>query len=212
MLPVIFVTSFLVGLSGAVSPGPLLALNIRESAARGFWAGPYISTGHSILELGVVVALAAGVSQAISSDVASGLIGLLGGSFLLWMGANMALGSRSATMPGRGFSPQGLGGVGGPVLAGALVSLANPYWVLWWLTVGASYLVIAVDRGVVGVVAFYVGHILADFAWYSFVSAAIASGRRIMTDAFYRGLLAACGLFLLVGGGYFIYSGVGFLR
>ena len=57
----VFGTSFLVGLSGALAPGPLLALDIRESTARGFWAGPYIATGHSLLELLVVVLLAVGL-------------------------------------------------------------------------------------------------------------------------------------------------------
>lgn len=57
----VFGTSFLVGLSGALAPGPLLALDIRESTQRGFWAGPYIATGHSLLELLVVILLAIGV-------------------------------------------------------------------------------------------------------------------------------------------------------
>jgi len=46
----IFATSWIVGLSGAVSPGPLLAYDIKETLRIGPWAGPAISLGHSILE------------------------------------------------------------------------------------------------------------------------------------------------------------------
>lgn len=57
----VFGTSFLVGLSGALAPEPLLALDIRGSTERGFWAEPYIATGHSLLEFIVVILVALGL-------------------------------------------------------------------------------------------------------------------------------------------------------
>ncbi len=36
----IFATSFLVSLTGALSPGPLTTLAVREGVRRGVWAGP----------------------------------------------------------------------------------------------------------------------------------------------------------------------------
>ena len=85
----IFGTSFLVGLAGALMPGPLLALDIREATERGFWAGPYIATGHSVLELLVVLLLAGGLLQVVEDGPAFAVIALLGGLFLLWMGWGM---------------------------------------------------------------------------------------------------------------------------
>jgi threonine/homoserine/homoserine lactone efflux protein len=60
------------------------------------------------------------------------------------------------------------------------------------------------------VALFYAGHILADFAWYSLVSGAVAQGRRFLSDQIYRGFLACCGLFLFAFGGYFAVQGVRF--
>jgi len=51
------------------------------------------------------------------------------------------------------------------------------------------------------------GHISADFAWYYFVAALVATGR-YMTDPVYRALLIACAIFLLALGAFFILSGV----
>ena len=206
---VVFGTSFLVGLSGAVSPGPLLAFNIRETLRRGFLAGPYVAAGHAILELLVVVLLALGVSQLFDSDVAAGIIGVLGGLFLLWMGSRMVRNPGQGA-PSASHSPAlaHRGGVTGPMLGGALVSLSNPYWTIWWLTVGATFMTQSMELGLLGIGAFYVGHILSDISWYSLVSFAIASGRRLVTDRVYRGIMLGCGVFLVAMGGYFIVTGV----
>ncbi|MCX5849133.1 MAG: LysE family transporter, partial [Deltaproteobacteria bacterium] len=51
------------------------------------------------------------------------------------------------------------------------------------------------------------GHILADLAWYSLVSAAVAGGRHFLTDRLYRALIEFCAVFLIVFAGYFAYAG-----
>ncbi|MBI4201331.1 MAG: LysE family transporter [Chloroflexi bacterium] len=204
----IFGTSFLVGLSGAASPGPLLAFNIRETVRRGVLAGPYVAAGHSLLELLVVVALAFGLTRWVDSDPVVAAIGLLGGLFLLWMGWSMI------RNPGQGAPQLGTQvdsakerGIKEPFIGGILVSLSNPYWAIWWITVGAAFMTKSLKLGAVGVIAFYLGHILSDISWYSLVSAALASGRRFLTARVYRGVMLGCGFFLLAMGVYFIATG-----
>lgn len=214
-IPVIFLTSFAVGFSGAVTPGPLLVYAVRESVRRGFVAGPLVVVGHAILEIAVVVGLAAGVARFLEADLAGFVIAILGGAFLLWMGWGMVRNpSRHVLLPG---SPAGdeNASESGPlvvVAGGALVSVANPFWSLWWATIGLGYIVWATDLGAAGVVSFYTGHILSDLAWYSLVAFAMASGRRFLTPGAYSALIVVCGLFLLALGVFFIVSGVGFLR
>lgn len=209
-LLVAFGTSFLVGLSGAVSPGPLLAFDIRESMRKGFWAGPALSLGHSLLELAVVLALVLGLGRFFQGSDARAFIGVAGGLFLLWMAYGMF------RHPARGMpdlSRQALaqrsGGLRSPLLGGTLVSLSNPFWFVWWMTVGAGLLFryYPDPLGPAGVAAFYVGHILADFAWFSGVSFGVASGRRWLKRPLYVGIILACGAFLAAMGGLFIVSG-----
>ena len=47
----IFMTSFVIALSGALAPGPLLAACISESTKHGFKSGPLMILGHAILEI-----------------------------------------------------------------------------------------------------------------------------------------------------------------
>lgn len=80
------VTSFLVGLSGALVPGPMLTVTISDSFKKGFIAGPLITSGHIITELCLVLLILFGLGWLIGSSTASFIIGLLGGVILIFMG------------------------------------------------------------------------------------------------------------------------------
>ena len=200
-------TSFIVALSGALMPGPLLTVTVGEAARRGFWAGPLIILGHALLELALVILLLVGVGAWLHRPAVMGLVGVLGAGILGWMGLALMRASRHSRLE---FNPETHSGFH-PVLAGILLSLANPYWLLWWVTIGLGYVMFAAKYGLRGVSFFYVGHILADFVWYSLVSGAVAQGRHFLSDRLYQGFLACCGFFLVGFGGYFGFQGVKFL-
>ena len=208
----IFTTSLIVGFSGALMPGPLLTVVISGSARKGFWEGPALVLGHAVAEVLIVAALAVGLSRLLKRNLVAGLIGLLGGAFLLWMGFDIV---RSAWW-GMVSLEQATGAQAGlqfgPIITGIVVSISNPYWVLWWATVGASYVALSLDRGPLGLGSFYFGHILSDLSWYSLVAVLIARGKALLSQPLYRLILLVCGFFLMALSVYFIYSGIKFLR
>ena len=204
--------SFWIGLSGAMMPGPLLALVVAQSQKRGFRAGPLAVLGHGLLELVLVVLLAVGVGAAMNNRYFLGPVGLFGGAGLVWMGAAMLLFARRS----RGRADE-TGGTGerlvsmNPVLGGAVVSLLNPYWTLWWATVGLSLVVRFSEAGAWGLALFFVGHVSSDLAWFSFVSGASAAAKEFLAGRAFPVLIAICGAALLSFGAYFAVSGVGTL-
>jgi len=205
----LFVTAFIVGLSGAMLPGPFLTVSIAESIRRGFWAGPLMVLGHAILELALVLALLGGLASfLVRSDVTS-VIAVLGGAFLLFMGFTMSREARAGSISlDEAIQSSGPRKIRiHPVVAGITVSLANPLWHLWWATVGLNYISMAFKSGTIGLASFYCGHITADLAWYSLVSLAVTGGRRFINQSVYNFILLACGVFLLGLGIYFIYTG-----
>ena len=201
------VTSFLVALSGALMPGPLLTITVGEATRRGFWAGPLIILGHGLLELTLVLLLLTGLGTVLNRPLVLGTVGLVGGGILVWMGLGLLRASRTSQLKFEADSARGLH----PVWSGIVMSLANPYWLLWWLTIGLGYVIFAARYGFLGVFLFFTGHILADLAWYTLVSAAVAYGRNFFTDSLYRGFLAGCGCFLFLFSLYFGFQGVKFL-
>jgi threonine/homoserine/homoserine lactone efflux protein len=85
----LFVTSFIVALSGAIMPGPLLTVTITESSRRGMMTGPLLIAGHAILELALVVALLMGLAPLLKMEPVFIVIALAGSAVLLWMGVGM---------------------------------------------------------------------------------------------------------------------------
>ena len=218
----IAITSFIVGLSGAMMPGPVLTVTIGETAARlrgevpgestrartrGALVGPLIVLGHGILEVLLVAGVALGLGRLLLLGPVIGTIALVGGGVLLWMAWRMLRSVRSLSLQGTTVAE----GRRHPVLAGILTTLCNPYWIIWWATIGLSYIALSLRLGLIGLISFYVGHILSDLLWYGSVSLTLALGRRLLTDRTYRRLVTACAVLLLGFGLYFGYAGVRYL-
>jgi threonine/homoserine/homoserine lactone efflux protein len=200
----IFTSSFVIALSGALMPGPVLTVTVSESARRGAIAGPLMIFGHGILELVLVIALLAGLAPLLSREDVFIFISLLGGAILFWMAYTMfrEMGTMSLEFEKGQEKERNL------ILAGIMLSIANPYWLIWWATIGLGYILYSFKFGLPGVIAFFIGHILADLVWYSLISFGIAKGRRFFSDTFYRRLIGGCAAFLVVFSCYFFYSGI----
>ncbi|MGI6119557.1 MAG: LysE family transporter [Desulfosporosinus sp.] len=209
VLITIFLASMVMAFSGAVMPGPLLTVTIRESMRHGVKAGPQIVTGHALLELLLVFAISIGLGEFIMWSTVKGTIGIVGGLFLFWMAYGIireAWDSPDLNLEGSIIGKKGIH----PILLGVTVSASNPYWTIWWVTVGAGSLILVANNGVAGVVSFYLGHITADYIWYILVAAAVTGGKRFIKPIVYRIILGACGLFLFGLAGYFFFSGLAF--
>jgi threonine/homoserine/homoserine lactone efflux protein len=210
----IFVSSFIIALSGALMPGPLLAVTIRDTTRKGFAAAPLLVLGHGILEAGLLALILLGLAEWIRSDLAVTVIALAGGAMLFWMAIGMVREIRNlrfdvsggSTDGSREGADRGTGGLARSVGNGVVASISNPYWTIWWATIGLGYLVMSRELGALGVLLFFAGHLLADLVWYLFIGFAVSTGRSRFTDRAYRGVVGACSAFLF----FFALSFVGF--
>lgn len=200
----LFVTSFIVALSGAIMPGPLLTVTISESSRRGLMTGPLLIVGHALLELALVLALLLGLAPLLKMEPVFIVIALAGSAVLLWMGIGMLKSLPSMTL----VTDDSSAGKRNLILSGIIMSLVNPYWSIWWATIGLGYILHSMKAGTMGVVAFFTGHILGDLFWYAAVSTAIWKGRQLLSDRGYRILIGACAACLIVFSCLFAWSGM----
>ena len=195
-----FLLAFAIGLTGALAPGPTLVATINASAAGGWTVGPKVTLGHMLTELVILIVIVAGLATVALQYTTA--IGLIGGTALVIFGVLTIAGSRTATLAGIG-NGTGTAAVN-PYLAGFVTSVANPYFWIWWLSVGSAMVIAGLAGGILLACVFMAGHWCADLGWYTVVSAGIAKGRTILSDRTYRWIMAACGGFLVIFGVYYL--------
>jgi len=214
-LLLLYATFLVISLSGALSPGPLTALAISEGARAGRWAGIRLALGHGLVEIPLVFAIAYGLGVWLRRPIVGGVIGLVGAAVLLWMGYGLATGAWNGRLKLAAAPDASVPGAlrWGHVPGGMMFTLANPYWSLWWATLGAVYVarVMTLNMGpwTVGGLAFT--HWLTDLVWLGGLSLLVASGRGLIGERGYRIVMLFCGAFLIIFAVYFAWTGLAFL-
>ena len=201
----IFSTSFVIAFSGAMMPGPLMTTTIGESARSGPWVGPKMIAGHAILEIVLLFALFFGLAPLFKKELFFILIALIGGGIMIWMAQSMFRSIPKLEINTKTTSEKRMN----VYLAGALMSLANPYWIIWWATIGLGYVLVSKELGFAGIALFFVGHILGDLVWYSAISFAVGKGRSFFSNRTYKILVGVCAVFLLVFAVWLVISAIG---
>ena len=202
-----FALSYAVGLSGAMSPGPLTVLTVSETVRRGLSAPFLIMAGHAALELFATTVLSLGLLAIAGNNTFIGAIGLTGGTAMFVLGTIMIRSalftsvSTATKMKNTGEGKIRLVGTG------IIMSLSNPYWTVWWVTVASGLLVTAAKTGISTVAAFYIGHILADFSYYVVLGLLVHAGRRHIGGKIYRLIMAILALAMSVFGIMFALNG-----
>ena len=213
----IFSFSFLVALTGAMAPGPLLTYTIIQSVKtgrRGYLMGAWVIIGHAMLEMCIILLLLLGFSFVIKNLVVVRVIGVTGGILLVWFGVGIIRNVYTGNIPTSFLDPDKLPenrpveakrkGLDNPVLGGALVSMSNPYWWVWWATIGFAFMLqfdISLQKWP-RLIAFFAGHEAGDLAWYLIVSMLAFFGIRNLDKKAYFGILVFCGVIMILFGVY----------
>jgi threonine/homoserine/homoserine lactone efflux protein len=188
---------FVIGLTGALAPGPTLIATINASIAGDWTTGLKVSLGHVIVELFLVILILLGLVT-VALPYTQAIAGV-GGIALVAFGALTIAGSRKATM--RTSSRQT---VANPYMAGLVTSAANPYFWIWWLSIGSAMVIAGLQGGLVLVGALMIGHWSADTVWLTLVSTGMSKGRTIFSDTAYQKIIVLCGIFLILFGVYYL--------
>lgn len=193
----VLVMAFIIGLTGALAPGPTLVATVDSSLKTGWIAGPKVAVGHALVELLIFILIVMGLATAVQRY--SSHIAVVGGLALIAFGVLTVKGSRNASMA----APE-VDKVGNPYIAGILTSAANPYFWIWWLSIGSALVIDGLKGGLILASVFMIGHWGADFGWYTLVSASLDRGRSILSEANYQRILTVCGGFLVFFGLYYL--------
>lgn len=200
------VSTVAISLSGVMAPGPITAATLA-AGARSRHAGALIALGHAVVEMPLIVLLAAGVGSVLTSTSAKVGIGLAGGAVLVLMAIQLFLGlgreQAGAAAPVRRH----------PFLTGVVLTGANPYFLVWWATVGLALATQAMEWGALALLVFGLVHWLCDLGWLEALSALGFKGSQAFGTRAQIVVSAVCAVVLLFFGAKFLYdAGMGILH
>jgi len=191
---------FVISLSGALMPGPMFATVLAKSC-KSPWAGAQVSLGHAVIELPLILLIYFGGAAFFDQAFVKFILGVAGGGMIIWMGIGMfrARAAIAASQTDTRYNA---------FTAGILLSAGNPFFILWWATVGALLVLRAAEFGAGGLWALILTHWSTDLIWLSIVSGLVYKTHRLWALAFQEAVFVGCSLLLIGFGGWFVLSGL----
>ena len=199
MLPVL-ASVIVISFSGVMMPGPMFAVNLAKSY-KSPWAGTYISLGHAVIEVPLILLIYFGFAQFFQNSVVQLVLSVVGGGMIVWMGISMFRARIEVAQGGKDLPYSAF-------VAGIFTSGLNPFFLLWWATIGSMLIMRFLDFGIVGLIIFIVVHWLCDLLWLSFVSVTVYKTHSLWGRKFQELVFIACSLLLIGFGVWFMVSGI----
>ena len=196
-------------------PGPLLTVTISEAAKKGFWVGPKMIAGHAVLEAVFLIILLSGFGPFLNNNIIIGIVGIFGTIVLSFISFGMFSSIKKINEESLFGAVKSNSKIfSNEIIAGVIMSIANPFWTIWWLTIGLGYISLSQNFGFKGIFFFFIGHILADLLWYSVVSFLISTlliseKRKLLSIRIYKIIMIVCGIVLTIFSAWFGYTGIG---
>jgi len=199
MLPILL-SVVVISLSGVMMPGPMFAMALAKSY-RSPWAGTQIALGHAVIEVPLILLIYFGFARFFQNIVVQLVLSILGGGMIIWLGVSMFRARVEVTQKGKDLPYNSF-------TAGIITSVFNPFFLLWWATIGGMLIMRILEFGTPGLIVFVIVHWLCDLVWLSLVSTVIYRTHSLWGQKLQEWLFIACSLLLVGFGLWFLISGI----
>jgi threonine/homoserine/homoserine lactone efflux protein len=199
MFPIL-ASVFVISLSGVLQPGIMLAMVIAKSY-RSPWAGVYIALGHAVIEIPIILLIYLGFARFFQNTIVQFVLSLVGGGMIIWMGATMFRIRKEVILKGKDLPYSAF-------TAGILTSALNPFFWLWWATIGSMLVMKITGYGTGGLIALTIAHWLCDLVWLALISVLIYRTHALVGHKIQEGLFIGCAVLLAGFGVWYLVSGI----
>jgi threonine/homoserine/homoserine lactone efflux protein len=199
------VTVVLITASGALAPGPLFFQTISQGAKTGARSGLIFSISHTVVEFSLIMLLTFGLLAVKNEVFIRNIIGILGGVVLIIFGLYQIVGllkkkeiTQNQEVPSHRL-----------FFIGILFTAFNPYFILWWLTVGSNLILLALEfAALAGVVFMFLCHVWMDYVWLITVAYFAKRGVNALSSRWYRVVVGLFGVILIYFGVLFLSDAI----
>jgi threonine/homoserine/homoserine lactone efflux protein len=185
--------------SGVMSPGPLFTANIVYGLKEGKIAGLKIAMGHTVVEFPLIVFLGLGTISLETFPEYRILITVIGA-----IGLFVFAGLQIKSIFGKDFRNK-TNSNKNSFLAGIFLSALNPFFIIWWLTIGIVLITESIALwGFSGILILFIFHIWMDYVWLFAVAGFASKAKNVLSNNNYKILIVGLSIIL-------VYFGVQFL-
>jgi len=204
MLDLITLT-IVISISGALSPGPLTISTITLSFKKGWKAGLYTSTGHFLTEFPYVILLVL-FYNTIVEYLKNTYVKITFVSFIsLFIFFFSYLIIKDTLKMKKESKDKTLINISNPILIGIIFTGLNPYFLLWWATVGFPIIEMVLRYGLpMALLVMYISHIWLDYIWLTGLSTTTFLSKKFIGSRPYKIIMLFLACFL-------IYLGIGII-
>lgn len=194
-------TIIILTISGALAPGPLFFVTVSHGVKSGAKSGLLFSISHTIIEFTLVMLLALGLLTVANEPVVRFAVGATGGVALIVFGLFQIRSSMKKNKQANSTKTSNKN----LLLIGLALTGLNPYFIIWWLTIGANLILISLEfAGILGVILMYICHVWVDYAWLTLVASFAQKGAKLLQRKWYKFMIACFGLVLIYFGASFL--------
>lgn len=188
-----------ISFSGVMMPGPMFAVTLAKSYKTPF-AGAWISVGHAVVEIPVILLIYFGFARFFENAAVQVILSLAGGVMIILMAVGMFRARHEVVMQGRDVPYNAF-------IAGMVMSAMNPFFLLWWATVGSMLIMKIIPFGALALVLFILVHWACDLVWLCLISGLVYKTHSWWGGRLQLWVFILNSLFLAGFGGWFIVSG-----
>ncbi|MFC2042401.1 LysE family transporter [Chloroflexota bacterium] len=199
MLPILL-SIIVISFSGVMAPGPMFAVTLTKSY-KSPWAGTQISLGHAVIEVPLILLIYFGFAQFFQNTIVQLVLSVAGGGMIIWMGIGMFRVRNRVVREGKDLPYNAF-------TAGIITSGFNPFFLLWWATIGSMLIMRFLVFGTLGLFIFIIVHWSCDLIWLSFISVLIYKTHSLWGKTLQEWVFIACSLLLGGFGIWFIVTGI----
>jgi threonine/homoserine/homoserine lactone efflux protein len=193
-------TAFFLGLSGGLSPGPLLTLVVVESLKHGVKEGIKVSIAPLFTDTPIVLTTLLLLSRLSDIQPVLGAIALLGAAFLIFLGCESLL-FKGVDIDVARIKPQS-------VKKGIIANFLNPSPYLFWLSIGAPLVLRSYKVSLLSAILFVICFYTVLVGSKILIAVMIGKSRRFLKSSHYVYTIRLLGIILFVFAFFFIKDGL----
>lgn len=199
-LSTILLATVLLTVSGAFAPGPLSFSAIVVGGRNGALSGIFIALGHMLFELPYVLALLwfeENVVEAVKA--AKHVMAVTAAVFIFYFAYLTAKTSTSESIDS--LTEERLERLlkMHPILVGFALTALNPYFLLWWISVGYPITTVMAAKPQLALLVYAV-HVSLDYLWLGFLAFLGGSSARLLSSKTYNYFVKVLALVLALFG------------